>query len=40
MLGVKHRTKENIDVFMKLMLAALTEYQRVSLGESKHNRYG
>lgn len=32
MLNLKLLTKENIDVFMKLMLAVLTEYHCVSLG--------
>lgn len=37
MLDLKLLTKENIGVFMKLMLAVLTEYHCVSLGESEYS---
>lgn len=40
MLGLKHLTKENTGIFMKLMLAVLTDYQRVSVGQSKQNLSG
>lgn len=39
MLDLKPLTKENIGVFMTLMLAVLTEYHCVSLGESEHSLY-